>query len=105
MASRLVTVVWLFVFMASPAVASPGTRGTGSRVAWTVAGVGIGFCAGLWTGLKAFDDDIYSDREIRALAAYGAHRLDGASGSLVNLKARPDGVVPPLRKWRNWQTR
>jgi hypothetical protein len=43
--------------------------------------------------------------ELRVLTEFGSRRLDGASTTLLNLKARPERVAPPTRKWRNWQTR
>ena len=83
----------------------------GDRKAWTTAiacaaaGGGLAYLIQRARHRPTQTSASMTDEELRMLTVAGARRLDGALASLVNLEARPVRVVPPTRKWRNWQTR
>ena len=66
---------------------------TGKRVAWTLIGAGLGFGAGLFFGLRQFDDAITSDRKVWASALVGA-AAGGVAGALLS---RGGSSSPALR--------
>jgi len=70
---------------AAPSYAQSGQpRSTRSRVGWTLAGIGIGFGAGLYVGFNKFDQATYAERKITTTAIAGA----AAGGVIAFLLAR-----------------
>jgi hypothetical protein len=72
---------------------APKASSTTKRVAWTLAGIGAGFAAGLFIGLNAFDDSINSDRKVWTSAIVGA-AAGGLAGGLIS---RSVGREPQLK--------
>ena len=67
--------------LAQPAGSPPHK---GHPVAWTIAGAGGGFALGMFVGLKAFDDDVDSDRKVWTTAVVSA----AAGGAIAYLLSR-----------------
>lgn len=67
-----------------PPAAQQGPSQT-KRVAWTAAGAGAGFGAGIWVGFMLFDDARYAERKIWTTAIVGAV----TGGVIANLLSRP----------------
>lgn len=63
-----------------------------TEVIWTVSGAAVGFGAGLWGGLTAFDDAVNSDRKVWTTAIVGAG-AGAVAGYLVG-RARNDRNRP-----------
>jgi hypothetical protein len=77
MMRRLIVAVTLAVFVNATSVrADDGGSSSGARESrtglWTTVGAGAGFGAGLWFGLRAFDDSINSDRKVWTTAIASA---------------------------------
>jgi len=75
---------------------APKASSTTKRVAWTLAGIGAGFAAGLFIGLNAFDDSINSDRKVWTSAIVGA-AAGGLAGGLIS---RSVGREPHVKSTR-----
>jgi peptidoglycan/LPS O-acetylase OafA/YrhL len=76
---RVIVAMLLVCSLAVPSFADSGQpRSTGARVGWTLAGVGIGFGAGMYVGFQKFDQATYSERKITATAISFA-----AAGGLI----------------------
>ena len=66
---RVLVAVILACCIAAPSYAQSGQpRSTGTRVAWTFAGVGIGFGVGTYVGFSKFDQATYAERKITTTA-------------------------------------
>jgi hypothetical protein len=62
--------------------APPAAASRGATIAWTTAGAAFGFGVGLWLGLNAFDEALYSDRKVWTSAIAGA-AVGALAGVLV----------------------
>jgi len=76
-----------------------GKRSTGKRVAWIVAGAGAGFAAGVFLGLRWFDDAINSDRKVWTTAILGAVG-GGVAAALIAREVSPVPRFVPARPGR-----
>jgi hypothetical protein len=63
-----------------------------TEVLWTVSGAAVGFGAGLWGGLPAFDDAVNSERKVWTTAIVGAG-AGAVAGYLIG-RARNDRNRP-----------
>jgi hypothetical protein len=94
---RVAAVVLMTLLAAVPAAADGGREqapagksSIGKRIAWTVAGAGAGFAAGVFLGLNQFDDAVNSDRKVWTSALVGA----GIGGVTAALLTRNLGKAP-----------
>ena len=70
---RALIAVVVALACAAPSYAQSGQpRSTRSRVGWALAGIGIGFGAGLYVGFNKFDQATYAERKITTTAIAGA---------------------------------
>lgn len=62
-----------------------GTKPKGKKILFTVLGAAAGFGAGVYFGLKYFDDALYSDRKVWTCVAIGT-----AAGAIAGWVLAPD---------------
>jgi len=94
--SRLIVAALLMALtLPSAAHAQNSSPSVGSRIAWTAAGAGAGFGVGLFAGLAAFDDALYSDRKVWTSVIAGS-AAGGITGYLLG-RARDRRSSSPSR--------
>jgi hypothetical protein len=71
---RRLPFVLITLFLIASAAHAQSARSSGSRhaAAWIAIGAGGGFGAGLWAGLRGFDQSINSDRKVWTTATVSA---------------------------------
>lgn len=70
---------------ATPMQPTPSAKPKGKKILFTVLGAAAGFGAGVYFGLKYFDDALYSDRKIWTCVAIGT-----AAGAIAGWTLAPD---------------
>jgi hypothetical protein len=80
---------------ASPKRDAPrgASRSLGKKILFTTIGAAGGFAAGLYFGLKYFDDALYSDRKVWTCIAIGT-----AAGGVAGALLAPDATTMPTWK-------
>ena len=71
----------------------PVSASRGATIGWTTAGAAAGFGVGLWLGLNAFDQALYSDRKVWTSAIAGA--AVGALAGVLVARARRHATPSP----------